>query len=744
MHSKIPTLALTHKSSDEPKNPRKARHLCRAAIRACVLALTLLFISGCDWWKKEPVAQDEATRAGKNPADFPELDVDVFKGMDRTEGKDLELSKDEIKGRNTWNLWCAGNEEFWDRVAREELGLFDLLKTLDSRNRDQRFKELGLINQPGYKQASKPDKNGIWLDEAVEPESDAIKPEVFGRPTGVLGFRLFDNPNFKGDAAKSWNAEKFYNDPQYATQKGLVRPYRVGVSCGSCHIAFNPSNPPADVNNPKWENLASAIGNQYIIEGKVFAPNVKEGGFFGEMLKTQRRGTSDTSRIATDNLNNPNAINPIFELGARVSMGEEETMGGESLLIPGEQEKMKVPHILKDGADSVGVPGATIRVFVNIGLFSEHWLRQHNALVGLVPQKPFSIKLAQENSVYWNATQQKVGNIAAFFKKLKSFRLEDAPGGREHMTKDPAVLHRGGEVFGKNCASCHSSKRPTPGTMDEAAWFAQEAVKPEFRDANFFSDDHRYPLTKIKTNAARACGTNARRGHIWANFSSETYKQLPSPGAIEVWNPYTEATENFPIPEGGTGYYRTPSLIACWSSAPFLHNNALGKEADPPDPSVAGRLDAFNDAAEKLLWPEKRLDKESIWRTSQECQFTIHGDYLPKALKVLLKDHIDPDGYFRVGHVPAGTPVNLLANVDPTTDLKDLAKLLIKIKRALLDIKLKNLDSAAAKEVMKQEIAPALWKVSKCPDLVEDRGHYFGTDLPDTDKQALIEFLKTL
>jgi hypothetical protein len=750
MHLKIHTHTLMHKKSDQSRNHRcrplsgalknslEAKRLRRTALRVCTVTLALFLLTGCP--SKETAVEDEATHDGKTPADFPELAVDVFKDMDGG----VALQDDEIKGRNTWNLWCAGNQEFWDRVAREELGLFDLLKTLDSRNRDQRFKELGLINQPGFKQATKPDKNGIWLDEVVEPEPEAIKPEVFGRPTGVLGFRLFDNPAFKGEAAKSWDPVKYYNDPIYATQKGLVRPYRVGVSCGSCHIAFNPSKPPDNVNNPKWENLASAIGNQYIVEGKVFAPNVKEGGFFGEMLKTQRRGTSDTSRIATDNLNNPNAINPIFELGARVDVAQEETMGGESLLIPGEQQTMKVPHILKDGADSVGVPGATIRVFVNIGLFSQHWLQQHNALIGLVPQKPFSIKLAQEHSVFWNATQQKVGHIARFFMRLKSFRLENAPGGPEYMTKDLAVLQRGGAVFGQNCASCHSSKRPPPNTPDEAAWFAEAAVKPDFRDGNFFSDDRRHPVTKIKTNAARACGTNSRRGHIWANFSSETYKQLPSPGSIEVWNPYTEATENFPIPEGGPGYYRTPSLIACWSSAPFFHNNALGKEANLPDPSVAGRMDAFNDAVQKLLWPEKRLGKESIWRTSQECQFTIHGDYLPPILRALLKPHFDPDGYFRIGSVPAGTPVNLLANVDPETDPKDLVALVLKIKKTLLEIKLKNLDSTAAQEVMKREIAPALWKVSKCPDLIEDRGHDFGKNLPDSDKQALIEYLKTL
>jgi hypothetical protein len=33
---------------------------------------------------------------------------------------------------------------------------------------------------------------------------------------------------------------------------------------------------------------------------------------------------------------------------------------------------------------------------------------------------------------------------------------------------------------------------------------------------------------------------------------------------------------------------------------------------------------------------------------------------------------------------------------------------------------------------------------STCPDLIEDRGHVFGANLPDADKRALIEFLKTL
>jgi hypothetical protein len=565
-----------------------------------------------------------------------------------------------------------------------------------------------------------------------------------------MGFRVFDNPDFKGEAVRKWDANRYYNDSDYAVDPKLIRPYRVGISCGSCHIAFNPSNPPEDPENPKWTNLASAIGNQYIREGPVFAHNVKEGGFFWEMLKAQPPGTSDTSRIATDNINNPNAINPIFLLGARINEGTEETLAGQTLLLPlirdavqkgADSVTMPVPHVLKDGADSVGVVGATLRVYINIGSYSQHFLQQHNVLIGLTKQRPFEIATAQKYSVYWLATQQKFQNVGKFFTRLKSYRLEDAPGGKDLITKDEAVMTRGKIVFAENCATCHSSKRPPTGE-DEVAWFRQEVLKPDFREDNFFSDDRRYPITRIQTNAARACATNAMRGHIWANFSSETYKNLPSVGAIKVWNPFTEAEEDFKIEGGGPGYYRTASLISVWSSAPLLHNNSLGKFTG--DPSVAGRMEAFNDAITKLLWPEKRLGKDSIWRTTRECSLQIQGAALPEPLRTLLKAVLDPDGYFRIGMIPKGTPINLLANASPDTDPKELAEVCLKIKKAFAEIKLKNLDDAAAAEVLKTEVAPALFKISKCPDLIEDRGHYFGTGLPDADKLALIEYLKTL
>ena len=35
-----------------------------------------------------------------------------------------------------------------------------------------------------------------------------------------------------------------------------------------------------------------------------------------------------------------------------------------------------------------------------------------------------------------------------------------------------------------------------------------------------------------------------------------------------------------------------------------------------------------------------------------------------------------------------------------------------------------------------------LLEVSTCPDFIEDKGHYYGHELSDEDKRALIEYVK--
>src|SRR5258707_6409418 len=229
--------------------------------------LTLLVCIGLGSCNNNPNPSLVDDAGGRKPEDLPEIAEDVFKPMDGG----IELSPDEIKGRNTWNLWCAGTEQFWERMSRESYGLIDLLKTIDSRGRTTRFKQMALINEPGYNQADKPDQYGLWIEEAVEAEPPAIDPKVYGRSSGIMGFRIFENPDFKGEAVKNWDADRYYNDSNYAVDPQLIRPYRVGISCGSCHIAFHPCNPPDEPEDPKWLNLASAIGNEYIRESAVIS-----------------------------------------------------------------------------------------------------------------------------------------------------------------------------------------------------------------------------------------------------------------------------------------------------------------------------------------------------------------------------------------------------------------------------------------------------------------------------------------
>jgi cytochrome c5 len=710
----------------------KVSHNPRVA--TCALVFAFLVQTSCN--KNKPV--DEAKAAGLTSADFPQITADIFKPMDGG----IDLSPEEIMGRNTWNLWSGGNQHFWNRVAQDSFGLMDLLKMLDNRKypRGERFKILGVVNEPGFRAATKPDEFGLWLDEQTEAEPAGIDEKVYGKPSGVLGYRLFPNPDFNGEARKKWDGKRFYEDPTYYNNNKLIRPYRVGVACGACHIAPYPDNPPADPENPRWENLASAIGNQYINEGKVFACNVEKGGFFYEMLAAQPRGTSDTSRIATDNINNPNAINPIFLLAERERIAAPEKMAGGTLALPGEKEEMPVPHVLKDGADSIGVAGATIRVYVNIGMFSEYWLTLHNRLIGLTPQKPFEIPYAREHSIFWRATEERLANIAAFFRRLKPFHLADAPGGQAYITPDLAVMTRGKEVFAESCAACHSSKQPSanidPRSGEGKAWFRAAVMRPDFLEDNFLSNDKRYPLTEIETNSARAFATNAKATHVWDNFSSQTYKELSPVDELEFFNPFDETHPIRFRPKDknvAPGYYRTPSLVNLWSSAPFLHNNALGKFTG--DPSVAGRMEAFNDAVEKLLWPGKRLNKASIWQTQNECSLHLRKEFVPKTLRGLA----GPDGYIKIGPVPKGTPVNLIANLEPDYHHVDV---FVKVLEKLMKIKAEKFSSEAAAEELRK-LVPELIAANKCPDFIEDKGHYFGTDLPDNDKRALIEYLKT-
>ena len=97
------------------------------------------------------------------------------------------------------------------------------------------------------------------------------------------------------------------------------------------------------------------------------------------------------------------------------------------------------------------------------------------------------------------------------------------------------------------------------------------------------------------------------------------------------------------------------------------------------------------------------------------------------------------DGYITIGRIPKGTPINLLANLQP--DFQH-AGAFLKAAGKLIKMNAESLSPEAADAELRK-LVPDLIAMNNCPDFIEDKGHYFGTDLSDTDKRALIEYLKT-
>ncbi|MGC1276216.1 MAG: hypothetical protein WBC44_21135, partial [Planctomycetaceae bacterium] len=378
---------------------------------------------------------------------------------------------------------------------------------------------------------------------------------------------------------------------------------------------------------------------------------------------TQQSGTSETSRFTYDFINNPNTINQVTYLGNRATFAETTPDG----------RRVNTFHILKSGEDSVGPLAALGRVFINIGSESHYLLdRTWNPLTGIGPS-PFSIaevkrdasrvpewrlkELDEEHPELgrtWQDIEKRLPALASYLSSYdRPFRLEQAVETAVSRTDDPdskerltALLpseegvRRGSVLFARYCARCHSNRQPfyplSADAESERAYHERLLTSDEFRAGNTLTDDVRYPVTYIGTNAARSFASNAVEGEIWSDFSSREYKALPSVGVMKFVTPVdafpTERFGQVPIetslyaPGGGRGYYRTASLVGIWATAPFLHNNGLGRDPyveehggiDDRYIFVEGRMELFDDAIRQLLGLKPRRGAASIKVTSQD------------------------------------------------------------------------------------------------------------------------------
>jgi hypothetical protein len=187
----------------------------------------------------------------------------------------------------------------------------------------------------------------------------------------------------------------------------------------------------------------------------------------------------------------------------------------------------------------------------------------------------------------------------------------------------------------------------------------------------------------------------------------------------------------------------------------------------------------------QLLWPEQRNHDENfdgyIVRTTERSSVNIPKRSIPVEVKSLVDSLpadpfgrlFDSDGAFKLGPIPKGFPIGLVASYQPLADL-DRATDAERIAHAsnFAQLVAKFLENWPSLDPSADDAKLLAWganlrepllKLSKCPDFVVNRGHYFGTakfndtrglsedeqafgiepPLSDEDKRALIEFIKT-
>ncbi len=623
-------------------------------------------------------------------------------------------SPEERAGREIWMFATAFNDRFFTYTYPQRLGAaVDWHRILGADKRGDLFEAWGAIPNPDCCvpgapncPAKSPDetygfawcpgddellkyvgKEG-YRDPACDFEDAPFDPNTphgakdqrqdpcdlkFGTSTGALGLRKFPNPRFdpkRWDEIGGWEGWAAFlsenqDDPDSRLNSlwdaSVEPPFRIGMACGACHIAYTPLNPPADPSHPKWENIDALVGNQYSRISNLLGAGLSQHRIEWQLIARARPGIVDTSALPMDLVANPGTMNAIINF-ARRPLHEHEVLKWRKAsecpadadprqcwCEPGREGKCweksvqtdMVPHVLKGGEDSIGYLEAIQRVYFNIGSCAEQcWINHVPDLRALDPlqrnygQTPFDIGQCRRDCASFRAIEDRLENVAAFFMTSRPTDLWKARGLASPRDLEvqldqeyfPGAVQEGRRVFAETCARCHSSQPPPYDNVD---FLATDPNDPTLR-LDWMGDDEISPASEIGTYPARSLHSNHMVGRVWGEYASVTEQSRPrDPNRPEV------------MAGGGRGYYRNISLLSAWAHAPFMHNNAIGPEicgkphngpdfysspyvdangaplADPPaclpyDPSVEGRYALYKESMHALLNPDARIPKMFI------------------------------------------------------------------------------------------------------------------------------------
>ena len=606
------------------------------------------------------------------------------------------LNESECVGRLIWFKATAGNDRFHTYTFQQRVGvLIDWFRVLRSDQRDDRFAAWGIINDPGCCKPGAPDcpakspeetfgfdwcpgddvllkyvgKAG-YVDPACGLKDAPLDPDdphtksgkadqrhsacdlKFGTSTGALGLRKFPNPRFNAERWRELNGGSLASwqgfDQQMSKKTGIPSdervsrladpswepPFLIGTTCGSCHIAFDPANPPKDPAHPRWENIKGLIGNQYTRMSELLGSGMARTSLEWQMFTHARPGATDTSAISNDQVNNPGTINAIINLSQRPTFTGElvtkwrkvESCGTEKnedtcWCEPGYENKCwlrsarsddKTPvrlagkavtldgvhHILKGGEDSIGAREAIQRVYFNIGSCSEQcWVNHLTDFRVVDPeqrgfgQTPFVIGQCRRDCPNFRAVEDRLSNILDFFLSAEADAtdLYVARDNERKATNDKApeytrqdltadldkefgkdAVRRGRVVFAENCARCHSS--------------IPESTGGPFKNRDFYALNESHPrkvradfLGNDQPTPATEVGTFRCRALHSNHMAGHLYAEYGSE-TMHGQKVVPDIPEQNEFKNGGRGYYRNISLVNVWATAPFMHNNAIGPE----------------------------------------------------------------------------------------------------------------------------------------------------------------------
>ena len=400
--------------------------MVEGAIGVASLSLVIVAGVGCKRSPQPGHVLDEARTANRTVASLPAADEDYFHDMDGA----VALTPDEIKGRNTWIVWTGGNDRFWDTISRKSVGTLDFLKTLSSHPGSEGQPRQPLeLSRPGQRAVlregdrSRPEALRPVAGSAARPDCPPIRSRTnrsipawpigargknlplgsfYGYATGIVGLRLFPNPDFDEAAAKKWDAERYYNDPSYYIVEGS------GAAVPGRHVVrLLPRRPEPDQSagrsgEPEVGRTSAPTSARSTSGSTASSPGRPTRPASSISCSTRARpGTLDTSLVSTDNINNPRTMNAVYELGARLELAQALRQGDAGGRRP--RTTSSSTTTCKDGpltaffsrrrrsgrrACSRTAPIRSARsarstaCILNIGLFSEEWLLHFNALVG--------------------------------------------------------------------------------------------------------------------------------------------------------------------------------------------------------------------------------------------------------------------------------------------------------------------------------------------------------------------------